>query len=453
MQKLWDYFFNEETGLGTALTTIFYRNAYKKTYAFIKESEKWDAKKIHHYQWQQLGILLHHAYDHVPYYKELFQSQGLTPDDIHTLQDFQHIPFLTKELVQKNASKLKATNYPASAFEETNTGGSTGFLLRFPVEKGVWYAKHLAYITVLLERGGCHTMDSSVQLTGREKPWEHRLIPRTLLLSSYQMTEKNLPVYVSKIKHLKPVYIIGYPSAITVLATYMKNHDFLLNGLRAVFCFGETLYDWQREYLESFFGCRIHGQYGLREQCVIAGTCEKSDMYHVFPDYGYVELVDRHGQPVTEAGKSGEIVGTGFHTNIFPFIRYKTGDLATYATRPCECERETLLFQSIEGRVQDFMVSKTKRLVPLMGVLQLIARSSPHMKEYQLYQDTVGELVLHVVKKEEYSDADTRQIKENLQNRLGDEFTFTFVFQESIPRTGRGKYPFLIQKLPLHTYT
>jgi phenylacetate-CoA ligase len=452
MQKLWAYFFNEETGLGTALTTIFYRNAYKKTYDFIKETEKWDAKKIYQYQWQQLGILLHHAYDHVPYYRELFQSKGLTPDDIHTLQEFQSIPFLTKELVQKNASKLKATNYPASAFEETNTGGSTGFLLRFPVEKGVWFAKHLAYITVLLERGGCYTMDPSVQLTGRAKPWEQRLIPRTLLLSSYQMTEKNLAVFVSKIKHLEPVYIIGYPSAITLLATYMNNHSLTVNGLKAVFCFGETLYDWQRDYLENFFGCRVHGQYGLREQCVIAGTCEKSDMYHVFPDYGYAELVDREGEPITEAGKSGEIVGTGFHTGIFPFIRYKTGDLATYATHPCECGRATLLFQSIEGRVQDFMVSKTKRLVPLMGVLQLIARSSPHMKEYQLYQDTVGELVIHVVKKEEFTDVDAAQIKNNLLNRLGDEFTFTIVCKESIPRTGRGKYPFLIQKLPVNTY-
>lgn len=449
MHKLWERLFNEETGMGVALTTIFYHKSYKETYACIKQTESWSQEQLHRYQWEQLLLLLQHAYDHVPYYKKLFKSQNITPQDIQTLQDFQKLPFLTKELVQKHARELKATNYPAYAFEETNTGGSTGFLLRFPVEKGVWYAKHLAYITALLERGGCQTMDPSVQLIGREKPWEYRLLPRTLLLSSYQMTERNLPVYLRKIKKLKPRYFLGYPSAITLLAQYMKQQSFELHGLKAIFCFGETLYEWQREFLETFFHCQVHGQYGQREQCVFAGTCEKSTYYHIFADYGFAELIDRDGQPVTQDGVSGEIVGTGFHTGIFPFIRYKTGDIAIYSSHRCECGRRTLLFQTIEGRVQDFMVSKSKRLVPLMGVLQLIARSSPNMKEYQLYQDREGELVLHVVKKEGFSDEDVRSIKENVQNRLKDEFSLSLVYLDSIPRTSRGKYQFLVQKLPV----
>jgi phenylacetate-CoA ligase len=450
MQKLWERLFNEETGLGTALTTIFYNTAYKKTYTFIKDSEWWTAEQIQQYQWQQIIVLLHHAYEHVPYYKKLFKAQGITPDDIRSLHNFQQLPFLTKEIVQEYAHELKATNYPPYAFEETNTGGSTGFLLRFPVEKGVWYAKHLAYITVLLERGGCQAMDKSVQITGREKFWEYRLVPRTLMLSSYQMTEQNLQVYIQKIKRLQPHYFIGYPSAMMLLATYMKHHSIELKGLKAIFCFGETIYEWQRDFLETFFQCRVHGQYGHREQCVLAGTCEKSNFYHIFPDYGFVELIDRNGQPVTQDGKSGEIVATGFHTGIFPFIRYKTGDIATYSSHHCECGRHSLRFQSIEGRLQDFMVSKNKRLVPLMGVLQLIAKSSPNMKEYQLYQDCEGELILHIVKKEGFSDDDIHHIRENFQKRLGDEFSLSFFYMDSIPRTSRGKYQFLVQKLPIH---
>lgn len=450
MQKLWEHLFNEETGLGTALTTIFYNKPYKKTYTFVKDSERWTAEQIQQYQWEQLTLLLHHVYEHVPYYKKLFRTQGITPDDIRSLHDFQQLPFLTKEIVQEYANELKATNYPLYAFEETNTGGSTGFLLRFPVEKGVWYAKHLAYITVLLERGGCHAMDKSVQIIGREKPWEYRLLPRTLMLSSYQMTDQNLPIYIQKIKRLQPHYFIGYPSAMTLLATYLQHHSIELRGLKAIFCFGETIYEWQREFLETFFQCRVHGQYGHREQCAMAGTCEKSNFYHIFPDYGFVELIDRNGLPVTQDGKSGEIVATGFHTGIFPFIRYRTGDIATYSTRHCECGRNSLLFQSIEGRVQDFMVSKTKRLVPLMGVLQLIAKSSPNMKEYQLYQDCEGEIILHIVNKEGFSDDDVRLIRENFQKRLGDEFSLSLIYMDSIPRTIRGKYQFLIQKLPVH---
>lgn len=449
MHKLWQYLFDEDTGRGIALTTLFYRRPYKKTYALVKETQSWDIKQIQTYQWQQLTALLHHAYDHVPYYKNLFNTQGITPDDIKSLHDFHHLPFLTKEIVQGHTEELKATNYPQSNFEITSTGGSTGYLLRFPIEKGVWYAKHLAYMTILLEHAGCRTLDKSVQIIGREKPWEYRPISRTLVLSSYHMTERNLPKYVKKITRFQPRYFIGYPSAMALLATYMKNNSLRLEGLKAIFCFGENIYDWQRELLEKFFGCRVHGQYGLREQCVLAGTCEKSDAYHIFPDYGFVELIDRNGQQVTREGQSGEIVATGFHTGIFPFIRYRTGDVATYSTAQCGCGLSYPLLSSIDGRVQDFLVSNTKRLMPIMGVLQLIAKSSPNIKEYQLYQDREGEIILHIVKKEMFSDEDARQIKGLVEKRLGNEFSVSLKYVDLIPLTSRGKYLFLIQKLPL----
>jgi phenylacetate-CoA ligase len=422
MHKLWEYLFNEDTGRGIALTTLLYSSRYKKTYDFVKHSEGWSSKQIQSNQWQQLTTLLQHAYHNVPYYNTLFKTQGLTPNDFRSFDDFQQLPFLTKELVQDHSNEFKATNYPTHVFEETNTGGSTGFSLRFYVEKGVWFAQHLAYIKILLERGGCQVMDKSVQIIGREKPWEYRPLSQTLVLSSYRMTDENLPRYVQKIERLHPSYIIGYPSAITLLAQYMKSNMIELKGLKAIFCFGETIYDWQREFLETFFQCRVHGQYGHRERCVLAGTCEKSNSYHIFPDYGFVELISRNGQPVTKDGQTGEIVATGFHTGIYPFIRYKTGDIATYSTHHCECGRHYPLFKTIEGRVQEFMVSSTNRLVPLMGVLQLISKSSPNMKEYQLYQDHEGELILHIVKKEGFSDDDARHIRENVQSRLGGEF-------------------------------
>lgn len=453
MQKLWQYLFNEDTGYGIALTTFLYKSPFQKTYNFVKHSEYWTSEQIKSYQWQQLISLLNHAYEHVPYYKKLFKTKGITPKDIKSLHDFQQLPYLTKEMVQEHSNELNATNYQDYKFEKTSSGGSTGYLLNFYIEKGVWFAKHLAYMKIFLERAGCHAMDKSVQIIGRESPWEYRPLSRTLVLSSYHMTDDNLPIYVKKIRRLQPRYFIGYPSAIMVLAKYMKSNSFEFKELKAIFCFGENIYDWQREFLEKFFHCRVHGQYGHREQCILAGTCEKSDSYHIFPDYGFVELIDRNGQQVIKEGESGEIVATGFHTGIFPFIRYKTGDIATYSTYQCECGRNYPLLKSIIGREQDFMVSKTKRLVPLMGVLQLIAKSSPNMKEYQLYQDREGEIILNIVKKEGFSDEDVRHIRENFQKRLGDEFSLSLLYMDSIPLTSRGKYQFLIQKLPIHFST
>ena len=55
----------------------------------------------------------------------------------------------------------------------------------------------------------------------------------------------------------------------------------------------------------------------------------------------------------------------------------------------------------------------------------------------------------HIVKKEGFSDDDVRHIRENFQKRLGEEFSLSFIYMDSIPRTSRGKYQFLIQKLPI----
>jgi len=449
MHKLWQYLFNEDTGRGIALTTLFYNAPYTRTYECARNVEWWTTEQIRTYQWEQLCALLHHVYDHVPYYKTLFQTKGMTPKDITSYEEFQQFPLLGKEIVQAHAEEFKATNYPPSAFEETNSGGSTGLSLYFSIEKGVWFAKHLAYLTILLQRAGCDVLDNSVQLIGREKPWEYRPLARTLVLSSYQMTEQNLPRYITKIIRLRPSYIIGYPSAMTMLASYMKQHSQEVKGLKALFSFGETIYDWQREFLEGFFHCRVHNQYGQREQCVMAGTCEQADTYHIFPDYGFAELIDRDGKPVTQEGQIGEIVGTGFHTGIFPFIRYKTGDIGVYTSHLCPCGRKVPLLKSVEGRIQDFMVSKTGRLVPLMGVLQLISRSSAHMKEYQLYQDQEGVLVLRIMKKEGFSEADVTTIKENMRTRLKEEFSLSLEYPDSISRTIRGKYQFFVQKIPV----
>jgi len=450
MQTLWERLFNEDTGIGTALTTLFYHKPYQDTYRLLQQSQWWTKEQIATYQWRRLKALLQHAYDHVPYYTKLFDSLGLKPQEIDSIQAFQKIPFLTKELVRQHVEELKAVDYRQSQFERTLTGGSTGFPLHFFVEKGVWYARHLAYIRALLDRAECRPLDASVLITGSVKPMEYRPFSKTLILSSFSLSPENLSHYLKKMKQIHPRYLIGYPSALTLLASYMKDNAIVLDGINAVFCYGETVFERQREFLKEVFRCRIHDQYGHREQCVLAGTCEKSDTYHIFPEYGFVELVDAEGEPVMTEGGRGEIVATGFHTDIFPFIRYKTGDVGVCTSQPCTCGRQYPLLASIEGKVQDFVLSKTNRLIPLNGMHHLIARSTEKVKEYQLYQDNIGAITVRIVRAEGFSKEDEQRISDGFSKRFGDDIAVSLEYVESIPRTVRGKHLFLIQKLPIH---
>ena len=422
-----------------------------ETYSFLKKSQWWSAEQLQEYQDNKLSDLITHAYMNVPYYHSLFTKQGVQPSDITSTADLHKLPLLTREVIRENQTDMKAQNYHEKSFEPRTTGGSTGTPLHFYVEKGTWLANHMAFNRIYMDRAGYRLKDRIVSIAGSTKIFQHHPLHRTIVLSSFHMTDQNLQLYVSKIKRFKPKYITAYPSALTILSKYISEHTTEnIKSIQAVFCHGETIFDWQRKLIEQTFDCRIFDQYGHREQSVLACTCEKNNEYHIFPEYGVVELIDEHGKPVTKENTSGEIVATGLHTHIFPFIRYKTGDIGIYTNQSCECGRKYPLIKKILGRTQEFLVSKNDNLVSLTGFYSVIPESSKNVKECQLYQDTPGEVVLHIVTDSEFADADIAAIKEGFHRRFKNDFSIQIQLVDSIPRLELGKFRFLVQKLPIH---
>ena len=435
---------------GIALQTIFHYRTYKKTYKFLKKSQFWNREKLEKYQLQQLSKLLNQAYTNVPYYRKLFDEKNLKPEDIKSIEDLQKIPYLTRKDIKDNIEELKAKNYPKSKFELSWTGGSTGKLLIFYIEKGVWMSELMAYGRIQMEWAGHSLFDKGVQISGNEKPYQYQLLGRTLVLSSFCMNDEYLPIFIKKIQRLKPKYIRGYPSALTNLAKYMKKNNIeSFPSVKSIICFAETLYDWQREFLENIFKCHIYNHYGLRESVAIGGTCSHTDYFHMFPEYGIIELIGKDGKPVKKEDEIGEIVGTGFHTHIFPFIRYRTGDLGVYTNKKCSCGNNYTLLKKIEGREQELVVLKSKQIMPLTGIYGLVEMSSPNVNIYQYYQEREGELVLNIVKTQDYSEKDSQEIKQKFQKKFGNELNLTISFVDEIPLTKRGKHKLLIQNLPV----
>ena len=423
---------------------------FLRTYTLLKESQWWSKEKLEEYQLIQLKKLLNHAYEKVPYYTKIFNKLKLKPKDIKSLQDLQKLPFLTKEIIRNNMSNLKATNYSECKFEYSDTGGSTGQPLRFYIEKGDWASQLLAYSIIQMRWAGRSFFDKCVYITGNETPFKYQLLGRALVLSSFYMNDKYIPLFIQKIRKLKPKHILSYPSAITNLAIYMKRNNIEgIPSVKSILSHAETLYEWQKDLLEEIFQCRVYNQYGQREPVTLGGTCEHSNYFHMFPEFGVTELIEKNGKSVKKEGEIGEVVGTGFHSYIFPFIRYRTGDLGVYTTKNCSCGRNYPLIERIEGRSQEFIVSKSKQLISITGVYGLVARCSQNVREVQLYQDTEGEILINIVKLKGYTKKDTENIQKNFQKRFGDEFKINVKFLDKIPFTRTGKYRFLIQKLPV----
>lgn len=450
VKKLFRTISEQDSATGASLRLFGRYLTYRKFVKFLKKSQWWSKEQIENFQLQKLKKLVNHAYENVPYYNKLFDKIGFKPEDFKSLKDLEKIPFLTKEIVRENIDDLKAKNYAAHKFEYATTGGSTGAPLGFFVEKDVWFAKHMAFGEVFHNRANCNFLNKFVGIIGTDKVCEKQFFGRILMISSFHLTDENLPIIVEKIIKFNPKFILGYPSAISIIAGFVNKNDVRnFPKIKAIFCHGESIFDWQRKLIEEVFGCKVLSSHGMAELCIFAGTCEKSNYYHISPEYGFVELVNSKGEIINKEDEMGEIIATGFENDVFPFIRYKTGDFGIFTNEKCKCGRNSQRLKSIEGRIQDFVVTKSKRLMPLTGIHHLIATKSPGIKESQIYQDTEGELIFNVVKGKFFKNDEIQAFEEAFKKNFGSQLNICIIYVDYISRTRRGKYRFLIQKLPI----
>ncbi|MGZ4848638.1 MAG: phenylacetate--CoA ligase family protein [Halobacteriota archaeon] len=446
-----------------ALSILSRYRTLSSTSKFLQKSQWWSAAEIETFQLRQLKQLLTHAYNNVPYYRSVFSEQGLQPNDIRDLTDLERLPILTKETARDNLHALKARNFSAQDLEYVGTSATTGMTLRFYYERGTSRARELAFVRSAWGRVGYRFIDKCATLRGdvisshgTSKLDEKKLLGRLLVLSSVSMTAESLPRYIQLIRKFKPRYIWGYPSSISILAQFMldNNVEHFLT-VRAILCGSENLFEWQRRLLEEVFQCRVFSWYGQSELAAFASECEVSHLYHVFPEYGVFELVDKTDRPITQAGEVGEIVATGFNNAAVPFIRYRTGDLAQYADATCECGRHHALLRRIEGRANEFVVDRTGREVPLNAIWTndrvFFSSDFDGVRQFQFFQDKPGEVILNIVPGKDYGKGDSAQMFAALVERLGSEMDLEVRLVNHIPRSEAGKHRWLIQKLTVRT--
>jgi phenylacetate-CoA ligase len=428
---------------------IRYGKVFRETYAFLQESQWWSKEQLEEYQLEQLSKLLEHAYVNVPYYRGVFDERGLKPKDIQDLKDLQQLPYLTKEDVKSNFNELIARNADISKCRLSHTSGSTGKPLSFYINNDA-RAKEWAFITFQWSRVGYNIGEKRIVLRGdlpRRGFYEYDPVNKALILSSSHITEKNLNASVEIIDKSGIRFIHAYPGAIGIMAKLMNAKGIRLKVKpKAILCASEQLYDWQKKAIKEAFECLIFSHYGLAEMVALGGWCEKSEYYHILPQYGVTEIINLSDNEKN----TGEIVATNFLNYAMPFIRYKTGDIAKVSLKQCACGRyASPLIESIEGRSDDFIITSDGRYIS-PTVLTFAFETPPTVKESQIIQEDIGILRIKIVpykeaKKEEIAH-DTEYITQELKKRIGADEKFIFEYVDAIPRGANGKFRWIISK-------
>jgi phenylacetate-CoA ligase len=395
---------------------------YKETRQFLIKSQWWSEDQHQEYQLKELKRLLCHAYKNIPYYKRKFESIHCLPDDIKSIENFHNFPFLAKEDLRNNLDELKATNIQDAAMQYETSGGSTGHAVGFYEQIYERKEIELAFTYALWGRIGYKPGDRIGVLRGNLVPkrndgshWLFNPKINEFLLSSYHLTEKSAELYAKLINKFRVKYLHVYPSAITLFAKYLDGLKMSFPYLKGILCASEMIYDWQRKSISEVFNCSVFSHYGLSERAVLGGECEYTSKIHIFPEYGYTELIDEKGNQITEAKIPGEIVATGFTNYATPFIRYRTGDIGILSAEKCSCGRNYPLFEHIEGRTQDFVITEKGKKITLTALIfAQHFHAFGRLKKLQIEQNVPGKITMRIVKDAGFSRRDEYEIRQKI---------------------------------------
>ena len=64
---------------------------------YQKEIETMPREEMKKLQSEKLVKQVKHVYENVPYYRNLMDEKGVTPDDIKGIEDLHKLPFITKD--------------------------------------------------------------------------------------------------------------------------------------------------------------------------------------------------------------------------------------------------------------------------------------------------------------------------------------------------------------------
>jgi len=151
---------------------------------------------------------------------------------------------------------------------------------------------------------------------------------------------------------------------------------------------------------------------------------------------------------VNAPGQRGEIVGTGFINTVMPFIRYRTGDWATYVGERCQaCGREHTVIRDIRGhRIQEVLVAADGSEIP-WAALNMHDDTFANVRQFQFRQETPGQAVLRIVPADGFAEKDVDRIHRNLGRKLNNRLVFTIELTEVIPLSARGKAIYIDQRI------
>lgn len=413
---------------------------YKGYLQGYRERETWSAEQLAACQTERLKTLLTLAADHVPYYRRTW-----TPDQQRAARTgcLSELPLLPKDPIRANHSDFARDDLRPRPRFTFHTSGSSGT----PIAT-LWTTDEVRDSRALREArsanwAGTSFREGRATFSGRivvpdpnSKGPFHRFnkVENQVYFSAFHLSPANAPQYVEALRRHKTQWLTGYAVSYYLLARFILDQGLKVPPLKGIITTSEKVTPEMRKVMEQAYGCKVFEEYSTVENAVFVSECEHGSL-HLSNDAGVMEILRPDGSPC-EPGEAGEVVTTSFVRAYQPFIRYRLGDMAAWATEPCTCGRNLPVVQEIVGRIEDVVIGPDGReMVRFHGIFV----DQPRIVEGQIIQEALDRIRVKVVPTEGFDAEDEANVIGRIRQRLGD-VQVTVETVAEIPRTKAGKF-------------
>lgn len=355
------------------------------------------------------------TYDRVAWYRERMDRDGVSPDDIKTLEDVRKLPFTDKSVL-RDTFPYGLFAVPLDQVKELHSSsGTTGK----PIVVG--YNDHdmelwADCIMRLVQMAGVVPGDRAQMAFGYGMftggfglHYGLQKLGCMMIPAGSGNTER----HIAMIQDYGTTVLVATPSYALHMCEVGERmgFDWERSTLRVGLFGGEPCPPGLKAEIESRMHIVCTDNYGLTEVMGpgVSGECLAArDMQHIAEDHFLWEVIDPEtGEPVAD-GQMGELVLTPLGKQAIPVLRYRTHDLTRVVTEPCACGRTTARMQKVRARSDDMLIIRGTNVFPsqVEDVLTGIEGVTPH---YRIVVDNEGGLdrmAVHVeLKPEAFSDS------------------------------------------------
>jgi phenylacetate-CoA ligase len=424
------------------------RSDRMQEYRRLLLSERW-APEVHTAATlARLNQVLEYAFRHIPYYRNTYASVPV----LDYLTEMQQFPILTKAAIREAGDSLMSQSCDPRTVLSAKTGGSTGTSLIVRFDHDCQQHRNAAALRSDTWAGwqpGDWTgalWGSPERPTSLKQKIRNTLRDRLEFLDTMRLDDTSMRDFLTLMRD-KPIdAVFGHAHSLYILAQFKLTAGIEVPVPRAIVSTSMMLLAPERVIIEKAFGCPVTDRYGCEEVGLIAAECEQHHGYHVNLEHTYVEIVDEAGAPC-KPGEVGRVLVTDLQNIAMPLIRYEVGDLSSWATSPCPCDRHGLpTLQRIVGRQADCLQRIDGSLVAGVSLVERTLLIIPGIAQLQLVQQDRNHLLAYLVAGPGLSLHTSAELTKALTQDLGAGIEVQVELVDRIPQEKNGKYRFAIRR-------